>query len=224
VGIADAEQIGVRLELLAAPVSGPVCREVVQRRPPHAYMVDVEREAPDPVEADREASLLMLAALAAAGGPKEGEGVAGGPGKAVGEPAGGPKEGKGVAGGPGKAVGEPAGSPKEGEGVAGGPEKAANEPAGDPKGGGDGTSGPEEAVGEPPQVPTSGTKDAGEPVKAVGGPEQLSGKFGQKAEHPEHGRPPKIPRQFHLDTSCPVRKFGQKPEYPEHGLDNEWTS
>jgi hypothetical protein len=72
VGIADAEQIGVRLELLAAPVKGPVRGEVVQRRPPHAYMVDVKREAPDPVETDREATLLMLAALAAKGGPKEG--------------------------------------------------------------------------------------------------------------------------------------------------------
>jgi hypothetical protein len=81
VGIADAEQIGVRLELLAAPVRGPVRGEVVQRRPPHAYMVDVEREAPDPVETDREATLLMLAALAAEGGPKGGEGVAGGPEK-----------------------------------------------------------------------------------------------------------------------------------------------
>jgi hypothetical protein len=48
VGPTDAEQSGVRLDLLlSAPVTGLVRGEVVQRRPPTAFMVDVKREDPD---------------------------------------------------------------------------------------------------------------------------------------------------------------------------------
>jgi hypothetical protein len=85
VGLTDAEQSGVRPELLATPVTGPVQGEVVQRRPPTAYMVDIERGNPDSPELDmvdieREATLILLAAIATKEGPREGEGDAGGPG------------------------------------------------------------------------------------------------------------------------------------------------
>jgi hypothetical protein len=69
--------------LLSAPVTGPVQGEVVQRRPPTAFMVDVEREdpdSPDPVEIEREAMLILLEAIAAKEGPREGGEDAGGPG------------------------------------------------------------------------------------------------------------------------------------------------
>jgi hypothetical protein len=89
VGLTDAEQSGVRPELLAAPVTGPVQGEVVQRRPPTAYMVDIERGNPDNPELDmvdieREATLIFLAAIATKEGPTEGGGDAGGPGTAAG--------------------------------------------------------------------------------------------------------------------------------------------
>jgi hypothetical protein len=41
VGLVDTEQSGVLVELLPAPVTGPVRGEMVQRRPPIAFMVDV---------------------------------------------------------------------------------------------------------------------------------------------------------------------------------------
>jgi hypothetical protein len=69
VGLTNAEQSGVRPELLAAPVTGPVQGEVVQRRPPTAYMVDIERGNPDNPELDMldielEGSLILLVAIA----------------------------------------------------------------------------------------------------------------------------------------------------------------
>jgi hypothetical protein len=62
---------------------------VVQRRPPTAYMVDIERSNPDSPELDivdieREATLILLAAIAAKEGPTVGRGDAGGPGTAAG--------------------------------------------------------------------------------------------------------------------------------------------
>jgi hypothetical protein len=63
VGLAEAEQSGVRVELLSAPVTGSVRGEVVQRRPPTAFMVNGEREDPDNpdlVEIEREAMLILL--------------------------------------------------------------------------------------------------------------------------------------------------------------------
>jgi hypothetical protein len=87
VGLADAEQSGVRVELLSAPVTGPVRGEVVQRRPPTAFMVDVEREdadSSDPVEIERKAMLILLGAIAAKEGPREGGEDAGEPGTATG--------------------------------------------------------------------------------------------------------------------------------------------
>jgi hypothetical protein len=113
VGLTDAEQSGVRLELLSAPVIGPVQGEVVQRRPPTAFMVDVERKdphSPDPVEIEREAMLILLGAIASKEGPTEGEEDAGGPGTAAGvspqvahggaKDAGGPEEAAGGTGQP----------------------------------------------------------------------------------------------------------------------------
>jgi hypothetical protein len=89
VGLTNAAQSGVRPELLAAPVTGSVQGEVVQRRPPTAYMVDIERGNPDSPELDmvdieREATLILLAAIAIKEGPTEGGGDAGGPGTAAG--------------------------------------------------------------------------------------------------------------------------------------------
>jgi hypothetical protein len=72
------------VKLLSAPVMAPVQGEVVQRRPPTAFMVDVEREDsdnPDPVEIEREAMLILLGATAAKEGPREGGEDAGGPWK-----------------------------------------------------------------------------------------------------------------------------------------------
>jgi hypothetical protein len=89
VGLTDAEQSGVHLELLAAPVAGPVQGEVVQRRPPTAYMVDIERDnpdSPDPVDIEWEAMLVLLLALATEGGPTESEGDASAPGTAANVP------------------------------------------------------------------------------------------------------------------------------------------
>jgi hypothetical protein len=74
VGLAEAEQSGVRVKLLSASVTGSVQGEVVQRRPPTAFMVDVEREDPNnpnPAEIEREAMLILLGAIAA----KEGQGT-----------------------------------------------------------------------------------------------------------------------------------------------------
>jgi hypothetical protein len=200
VGLTDAEQSGVRPELLAAPVTGPVHGEVVQRRPPTAFMVDVEREDPDSpdfVEIEREAMLILLSAIATKEGPAEGKGDAGGPGTATGVTSqvahGGAKD----ACGPEKAAGEPAEGPKKGAGVVGGLGKAAGEPAGDPERGEDGAGGPAEGVSEPPQVtvPTSGTKDAGGPVKAAGGLEQPSKKDGKEGNGKEAGGDGEDPSQ-----------------------------
>jgi hypothetical protein len=72
---------------LSAPVTGPVRGEVVQRRPPTAFMVDVEREdpdSPDPVKIEREVMLILLGAIAAKEGPREGEEDADKPGTAAG--------------------------------------------------------------------------------------------------------------------------------------------
>jgi hypothetical protein len=87
VGLVNAERSGVRVELLSALVTGSVRGEVVQRRPPTAFMVDVEREDPDnpdPIEIEREAMLILLGAIAAKEGPREGGEDAGGPGTAAG--------------------------------------------------------------------------------------------------------------------------------------------
>jgi hypothetical protein len=129
VGLAESEQSGVRVELLSAPVTGPVQGEVVQRRPPTDFMVDVEREDPDnpdPVEIEREAMLILLGAIAAKEGPREGGEDAGGPGTAASvtpqvahggaKDAGGPEEAAGGTDQPSEKDGEEAGGEEAGAG------------------------------------------------------------------------------------------------------------
>jgi hypothetical protein len=129
VGLAEAEQSGVRVELLSAPVTGPVRGEVVQKRPPTAFMVNVKREDPDnldPVEIEREAMLILLEARAAKEGPREGGKDAGGPGTAAdvtpqvthggAKDAGGPKKAAGGTEQPSEKDGEGAGGKEAGAG------------------------------------------------------------------------------------------------------------
>jgi hypothetical protein len=178
--LTDAEQSGVRIELLAAPVVGPVRGEVVVRRAPTAYMVGVHggedaitkrmQSVSTKLGAMRGEASDLLAALSAR---KEmvHKGVAGGPGKAAGEPAGGPKEGEGVTGGPGKAAGEPDTGPKEGEGGAGGPEKAAGEPGDGPKKDEGGAGGPVKAAGGPTQPSGGDQRGPSGAESTAGGPQ-----------------------------------------------------
>jgi hypothetical protein len=129
VGLAETEQSGVRVELLSAPVTGPMRGEVVQRRPPTAFMVDVEREDPDnpnPVEIERKAMLILFGAIAAKKGPREGGEDAGGPRTAAGvtpqvahggsKDAGGPEEAAGGTDQPSEKDGEGAGGEAAGAG------------------------------------------------------------------------------------------------------------
>jgi hypothetical protein len=154
----------VRLELLSAPVTGPVQGEVVQRRPPTAFMVDVEREdpdSPDPVEIEREAMLILLGAIVAKEGPREGGEDANGPGTAAGVTPqvahGGAKD----AGGPKKAAGgtdQPSG--KDGE-EAGGEEASA--------GGEEASAGGEDLSPEKDSAAESGENNTGAGEASAGG-------------------------------------------------------
>jgi hypothetical protein len=230
VGLTDAEQSGVRMELLAAPVVGPVRGEVVVCRAPTAYMVGVQGGEDAIIKRMHSISTKLgvmrgeasdlLAALSAR---KEmvHKGVAGGPGKAAGKPAGGPKEGEGVTGGPGKAAGEPDTSPKEGEGGAGGPEKAAGEPGDGPKKGEGGAGGLGKAAGEPESDPKGDGGVASGPEKAVGGPTKVSGKGTGDTSGPGKtvGGPTTRPKQGIGDAGGPVKAAGG-PIQPSRG--DQW--
>jgi hypothetical protein len=159
----------VRLELLAAPVTGRVRGQVVQRRPPTAYMVDIERVNPDSPELDmvdieQEATLILLGALASKEGPAEGGRDAGGPGTAAGVT---PQVDQGGA----KDAGEP-------EEAAGGTDQPSGKD-GEEAGGEEASAGGEEASagGKDPNPEKDSVAEGGE--KSTGAGEASAGGGGQ---------------------------------------------